>query len=1007
MKVNTSNQHRAARSLLRVTTLAAAIGIGLVGQAHAQSAPKGDEPAASAKSEATTLERVAVTGSQIKGVDMESAVPLVSVSRAEIDRMGVTSVDDVLRILAVVGEGAGRMSNSSHNSYANLRNIGTNRTLVLVNGHRWVGSSDLGGAVNLNSIPLGIVERVDVLKDGGSVLYGADAMVGLVNIVLKDNYDGVEGRVRYGSYEQGGGTEREVQVTAGHTGERFSGVVAFQSSKGDPILNTDYKITAVPPPYGSPPSLTWSNATPAGRFQLCRGNVNAAGVCPTASLGDPAGGRNFFTYDPGQTGKNWRNYNLDSDPFNDRQYRDLLTPYDRQSVVGSMKYTINDHMYFKMFGEYLSERMERPLPPAVFDLGTSANPIVIPRNNFYNPFGVPIGRVQRSAVEGGGREFSSRARTRTISSALGGDFELAGRNFDWEVGFMAGSTYQRAQNQNEFSLAKLRNALGPSFKDPGGNVVCGTPGKVIAGCVPLNLLGVGAITPEMLDYLRLDPESGFTNYFRDNDYWAQFSTPNLFRLPAGDVGLAGGFERHIVYGAFNPSESLRKGDVMGSPTRNYTAGGYGVREAYGEFYVPVLKDIPLIKQLDFSLAGRYSRYDSGVSTFNKKWGVKWKITDDLALRGSYSTGFRYDLGGILQNDMVGTTTLGGGTFDPCTFTTGTNGAITANRYAQLSPELQAKCRGFGVPAGGYDSRLAGSVTTQRNANPNLQPEKDVFRTVGILYSPRFIQGLDLSVDYWAVRFRDSIVLPTVQDMLENCLANYGDSHVCPENSVQRDANGAVTYVRNAALNSNGTGERYSGYDVRAIYRLKTESWGNFRFDWNSAYLASFQQSAVPPFQNLVGTYSASSFPTRPSFRLRSNLTVGWDRGRWGAQWTARYYSGLKEPCRFVGTSAVELCNDLGEVQFRDPNGNVANNKYLPFLHGGSANYLSAYTLHDVNASYKTTWLGGGRISGGVRNVFNKQPSVSMSAGQSGAGIGYSPSFGIPDRFFYLEYSQKF
>lgn len=1009
-QVNRSHQYRAGSSLFRVTALAVAVGIGLVGQARAQTGSAQGEPAEPSQKEATTLDRVAVTGSKIKGVDMEGAAPLVSISRAQIDRMGVASVDDVFRLLTVAGEGAGRMSNDNHNSFANLRNIGANRTLVLVNGHRWVGGSNINGTVNLNSIPLGAVERIDVLKDGGSVLYGADAMVGLVNIILKEEYDGAEGSIRYGTYGEGG-AERNVQLTGGHSGERFSAMLGVQYGEGEGIGNTEYEIASVPPPFGSPRALTWNNATPAGRFLLCRrGAALSGGLCPATAQEDPAGRRGaFFTYDEGKTGaKDWRTYDINTDSFNDRGYRDLLTGYKRKSAIGSIKFDINERMRFKVFAQYMDESMKRPVPPTTIDVGSGALAFVIPANSYYNPFGQPIARVQRALAETGGRQFDSRAQTKVISPSLSGEFDAFGRSFDWEVGFMTGTTFQRADALYEISTGRLRNALGPSFKDASGNIVCGTPGKVLAGCVPLNLLGAGAVTPQMLNYLmHSGSAAGFTNYFRDNDYFAQFSTPNLFRLPAGDVGMAGGFERHLVYGRFEPGEALRRNDVLGSGSRQPTSGGYGVKEGYAEFYLPVLKDLPLIRQLDVSVAGRYSRYDSGVSAFNKKFGLKWKITDDLALRGSYSTGYRLDLQGLLQNDTVGLINLTGATLDPCTFTTDSTGKVIGSSYAQLSPELQAKCRAYGVPAGGYNSQDAANVVTQRNSNDELQPEKDVFRTVGLLYSPRFVEGLDLSLDYWNVRFRDSILFPTTQAMLDNCLAFDGDSKRCPQGWVERDAKGVVTYIRNSALNNIGDGERYSGYDFRAAYRLKDQPWGRLNFEWTGTYLALFQMNAQPPFQSLVGTYAANTFPTRPNWRLRSNLTAGWSRGNWGVQWTARYFSGLKEPCRFVGTIAVESCNALGEPTFTDPNGNLVNNKYLPYLHGGSANRLGAYTIHDINVSYKPRWLGEGRLSGGIRNVFDKQPSVSRSLGLSASGIGYSPGFGVPDRYYYVEYKQKF
>jgi iron complex outermembrane receptor protein len=937
---------------------------------------------------------------------MESSVPIQTITAAQIQATGATTLDEILQTMAISGDGRNRTANADQNSFANLRGIGFGRTLVLVNGHRWVGSSDLNGTVDLSSIPLASVQRIDVLKDGGSVLYGADAMVGLINVVLKDRYDGVEVRAYYGNYQSGTGAQKKVELTAGHTDGRFSGLVALQLNQGDGIHNSDYALTRQRSPAGSG-VLNNTDNTPAGRFQLCKGALLASGGCAASTLADPNNNKNnYITYDQpygpglGASGNNWRVYNRNTDSYNNQVFNYLTIPLTQKSIVGDMSYRITDRMKLRVTAQFMEVDSLSEAAPNDLNLGpgglANGTGIFIAKNSYYNPFGVPIGRIQRAATELGPATREANTKTTAISPTLSGDFDFAGRSFDWEAGMEYGSTHQVANRNNEISVSRLTNALGPSFKDANGNIVCGTPGQVIAGCVPINLLGAGTLTPAMLDYIRLDPsEVGWGNNFWDHDYFMQISSPDLFQLPAGSLGFAGGFERHIVYGNTGRSSAYTQNDVL-SGTRGETGGGYASKDIYAEFYVPLLKGLPLIKQLDLSVAARHSTYDSGASVNNRKFGLKWKVTDDLALRGSFSTGYRLDLSGIIQNTQTSAVTV----TDPCSFTTNTNGTIASNRYAQLTPEQQAQCRAAGVPAGGYDTRTTTPATATQlsTGNEQLGPERDIFRTAGFVYSPHYVQGLDLTVDYWDVIFRDSINKPNANQMVLNCLSNPGDARLCPDGWLTRGVNGAVTFVRTSALNGAG-GERFRGIDFNLRYRTKATNWGKFGVELNNAFLLTVIDTPATPI-NKVGVLTTSTTSSGPHYRLRSNLNLDWSRGNWSARWGARYYSKQTENCNLTGTSAVGLCNDLGPVQSQtDPN-NPATAKYLPFLSGGSANRIPSYTLHDISASYTPTPKS--RIKFGVNNAFNKTPPMAINSNRS-----YPTNFGIPDRFFYTEYNQKF
>lgn len=950
------------------------------------------------------INRVEVTGSKIKGVDLESSVPIQSISRAQIDSTGATTLDEVLSTIAIAGDARNRTTGANQISFANLRGVGFGRTLVLVNGHRWVGSSDLNGTPDLSSIPLASVQRVDVLKDGGSVLYGADAMVGLINIVLKDSYDGVEARAYYGTNESGVGAQKKFELTAGQTGERYSGLVALQYNKGDGVHHGDLARTRERSPRGSG-YLNHSDLIPAGRFQLCKGAVLANGGCAASTLGDPSGNRNnFITYDQpynpalGANGNQWRLYNRATDSYNNQVYNNLLVPLTQKSVVGDASYRITDHVKLRVTAQLMEVSTDSESPPQELNLGPGGSVngagIFVSKDSYYNPFGVPIGRVQRAATELGPATLLPRTRTRVVSPTLTGDFSLFQRGFDWEAGMVYGTTSQTTRRDNDISVARLSAALGPSFKDASGKVVCGRPGNVIAGCVPVNLLGSGTLTREMLDYIQLSPdEVGWTNFFRDRDYFAQISSADLFKVPAGSVGFAGGFERHVVFGETRRFSAYTNNDVL-SGQRGETSGGYGSKDYFAEFYVPLLAGLPGVRKLDLSIAARHSKYDSGASVNNRKFGVKWKVSDDLALRGSYSTGYRLDLAGIIQNTQTSVITV----IDPCSYTTNSNGTIATNRYGQLTAEQQAQCRAAGVPAGGYDTRTAPATTQLNTGNQQLGPERDIFRTFGFVYSPSYAKGLDLTVDYWDVIFSDSILRQNANQMVLNCLSDPGNGRLCPDGWLERGAGGAVSFVRTGALNGAG-GERFKGVDLNLRYRPKATSWGRFVFDLNNAILLKVIDTPATPV-NKVGVFTTATTSSGAHYRLRSNLNVDWSLGKWGARWGARYFSRQTENCTLAGTSAAALCNDLGPLQSQtDPN-NPATAKYLPFLAGGSANRIPAYTLHDVSAFYALAPKI--RIKFGINNVFDKEPPLAINSDRS-----YPRTFGLPGRFIFMEYSQKF
>lgn len=972
--------------------------------------------AAWAQEAAPKVERVEITGSKIRGVDMESSVPTQVISRAQIEATGATTLSEVLQTLSIAGEARGpATSGGDQIAYADLRGIGFGRTLVLVNGHRWVGSSDLNSNADLSTIPLAAVERIEVLKDGGSVLYGADAMVGLINIKLKERFQGTEVRAGYGSYENGLGASKKAQLTTGYSNGRFNGVFSAQYNTTNAIFNRDYDISSQMRPYGSG-NNNLSDITPAGGFRLvCDGALASAKKCAKGALVDPSGKANTFTYNPDQaaSASNWHVYNrtgdaskgIAADGYNNAGFANLLVPLTQKSVVGNMTYELSEHAKFKLTAQFMEASTVSESAPTELSLGSGGVPqgvgIQVASNSFYNPYGLAIGSVRRALAESPQKERNAVARTAVISPTVTGDFNFAQRSFDWEVGAEIGRTIQTNHVANELSVSSLKNALGPSFKDASGNIVCGTPGNVIQGCVPMNILGNNTITPEMMQYLRLDSDSvGWQNKAFDHDYFATISSSDLLALPAGGLGFAGGFEKHIWSAASPPIGAYLTGDVF-SGQRSGTSGRYASTDFFGEFYLPLLKDLPLVKKLDLSIAARHSDFSNDLSSVNKKFGLKWKVNDDLALRGSFSTGYRTDVSGLVLQLQDTAVSVAGS--DPCSYTTNAAGAKTSDRYASN----QAACAAAGVPAGGYDSRLAPGTTQRQMPNTNIGPETDNFRTFGLVYSPSFARGFDLTIDYWNVTFANSLYRPfgsTQPALVQACLTTPGDPHLCPGgwnfggNSnnlwVIRDKTGAITDVRSSQLNSPG-GEHYEGIDLNLNFKKKNTPWGNFGVEWTNAIFLD-AKDPTKPLPSYVGVYQNN----RPIYRLRSNLAVDIGGEAWSTRWTARYFSGLKEDCTAFASQAYAplVCNDLGPAQTVNAANGTAT--YLPFGKGGSGNTIPAYILFDVSGYYKLTPKS--RIKVGVNNLFDHAAPRSVISGRN-----YVASFGIPSRFAYVEVTQQF
>lgn len=923
--------------------------------------------------EATTLDRIEVTGSRIKRTDIETSQPIFSLSREDIAAQGLTSVGDVIQNISANGSTLNTTMNNGGNgeTRVSLRNLGSNRTLVLVNGRRWVGGTGLGGAVDLNTIPTAAVERIEVLKDGASSIYGSDAIAGVVNVILRQNFDGAEANAYLGQFDKGDGETQAYDFTIGSVGDRWSAMLGVGYVKQEPVWAGDREISAVPV-FGSSPGFGGSSTTPDGRYCILD--------MTTFACAQPDGSYGLWKVDPSSP-NGYTPWAGTSDNFNFAPLNYLLTPQERISVFANGSLDISDNLRFKTtvtYNQRKSEQLLAAMPVVVgFPGAPQAADIVISQDSIYNPYGQDINWIQRRAVETGGRSFKQNIDTFAFNGAFEGTFDIADKPYDWEAGMFYGENRANNSTNGLLTYTAIRNALGPSMIDSSGNPICvTTPGDastVINGCVPANFLGgAGSLTPEMLQYLTFEAHDQFQ--YKQKSYYASIGG-DLFDLPGGPLAFSFGLEHREESGFDRPDALINAGDTTGN-SRTATNGSYKLDEAYLELAIPVLSDVPGARLLDFSIATRYSDYSNFGDTLNSKFGFRWKPIDDLLIRGNYAEGFRAP---SISELFTGVGDSFPNIDDPCN---------SAN-FGGLSPAAQARCTAAGVPAGGY-GQINTQIRISVGGNPNLLPEKAENYTFGFVYNPSWLEGFDISLDWWKIELSDTISNFSGQQILNDCYRE-GNAQAC--SLITRGGGGFITDLLSAGLNIGSVD--VEGYDMTVGYRLPETAWGKFSFVWDTTYLANFEQDLdgdgvvtddplVGEGGNQVGEYTDRN----NNWRIRSNLAARWEMGDWGATWNARYYSGQDELCTGV-VSASQI-----PIICSDPTRRTA-------LGPRAENHIPSVTYHDLSAYWNAPW--NAKIAIGVNNVFDKDPPFSATTFAN----SFDPQYEIPGRFFYMRYTQKF
>lgn len=950
--------------------------------------------------QATNLDRIEVTGSRIRQVDVETEAPVQIITRSDIEQQGFQSVADILQNISAVGAPAISRAASlvsgenSGGQYISLRNLGTTRTLILVDGQRL--GTNTTGYQDISLIPTVAVERIEVLKDGASSIYGSDAIAGVVNIITRSNFEGATVNAYYGQYSEGDGETTRADGILGFNSDRGSLTAAVEYRKEEEVFARDRPYSAYPQGDGHP-TRNWTTVSQWGVINL------PSSLGGNRVLNQGADWRSIANYhalntNNGSSAADPNGSTVDKSDANQQMH--LRSPLESRSLFVNGLFDFSDNVRFRGDVLYTERESSRQIAGYPFQSGT-AGPVPggfkMSRDSYYNPVGVDQGYATPQDVNFWRRTWevprvdNSTSTTWRFSTAVEGSFDVADHYFDWDVGYLYNNNKIVQENYGNLNIERTKQAVGPSFIDANGVVRCGAPGAEVVGCVPWNpfipygRVGDGGLTGNQALQDFLFQRLNSTGETETTVYSANLAG-TVATLPAGDLGVAVGVESRKEEGRFIPDSQAVTGNsttLAGGPTK----GSYSVDEFYAELQIPLLADLPGAKELSLNVASRYSDYDTFGDTVNSKFGFKWKPIDSLLFRGTYAEGFRAPT----INDLYGG---GSQTFpfftDPCDTQFGqsrNNPAVPANCARDIANAATFRQLGQGGTAAA-SANAQSPVAFFNGSNPNLIPETSESKTLGVVWSPGFVEGLNVSLDWWNIRIEDTIVVDSPTQMLNDCYIQ-NDLTRCA--FFTRDP--VQGYVNSLSFASINAGYREAeGYDLDLAYRLPIDRFGNFLLNWQTTYTASDEiktdtNPSSPP-QQLVGYATSPGFVG--TFRIRSTASLSWSLGNWSATWSARYYSSQKESC----LSATLFPEECSNPEFAVANPNPAQARAI--------NELGANTFHDLEFRWKAPW--NATVAVGANNVFEHEGPVVYS--QPSASVSYQGQFDI-GRFVYMKYQQRF
>ena len=938
--------YSSARPSRKLLALAAVFAV-FSAPVHAQTDDGGDDE---------VLETITVTGSRIARTELVSVSPITVIDQAAIDISGATNVATFLNELPSSGVPGSvdtstnfRTTTTGLNTL-DLRNLGTQRTLVLVNGRRHIGGVAGSPTVDVSMIPVHLVERVEVVTGGASVAYGSEAIAGVINFIMKDDFEGVQINGRYGDSDLGGAEETDFSLIVGGNFADGKGNAVFYLGHSDRgILNArDRDISAS--------DAVNSTFGPKGNFAV---PIDTSGTTITITQDD-------------NTGLWDKNFVAAEDGFDRNAQRVIRVPNKRAQFSANIRYEFNERMNFfseSSYNELTSASQSEPIIVGDFiSVGPNIPNIRVPLDNPFVPpelraailAGDPSSteiQMFRRFVEVGPR--SSDVQRRVFRTAVGLDGAINDR-FDYEVYYQFGNFGQDQTNGGVFNTLNFFNGL-QAEPDGNGGFQCIDEFARSLGCVPINVFGAGSISGAALDWVSVD--SQLTSRMEQEVIGAHVSG-SAFELPAGELGIAAGYEWREEESRFNSDSLAQSGLTSGNTTPN-TAGRFDVSEIFVEAVVPLLSGVTGAEYLGVELATRYSDYSTIGDATTYKASLDWSPFEDLKIRGGVSTAVRapnieelFDPGSETFQDFV----------DPCALGGVGGTSSTGEAYQTQSATVQAHCAQIPGTATldpfGLNIRSAGGLSA---GNPLLSEEESDTTTIGFVYSPSYVDNLNITVDYYKITVENAINAFSAQTTVDQCVRqeSFPNNAFC--DLIQRNPTSGLVERLNAQAINVAEFEA-EGVDFSIDYGTDI---GPGSLHVNVVGNHSMANDFVPfAGGSVVDSQGEIGFPD-----WKVNLSSTYLLNDMSFAWSARYIHGV----------------------------NVENDSIAAF------GTVSSHTYHDLQARYS---FGSDRqydVFLGVDNVFDKAPPF-LGQGIPGDVVGTNTAADVYDairRYFYVGFRASF
>ena len=902
----------------------------IAGTAFAQTAPASDssqQTAAPSAQNSKQLQTITVTGSALPRVDTESPSPVTVITAQQIQRSGLTTVSDVVR--SISADNSGSIPNAFTNGFAAgasgvaLRGLTVNSTLVLIDGHRSAdyAVSDDGqrSFVDLNTIPIAAVERIEVLKDGASSLYGADAIAGVVNIILKPGYNGAEGTADVGTSQHGGGFTRKATFIAGGgdlDSDHYNAYFSANYEKDNPIAYSQrgfpYNTTNLSSIGGTNPAVPANNV----------GSIYGSITNPNSGLLQPlrgCAGARYETQVNDSTGSYCEQNAVG-------QYLQAQPATEMGGLYGRVTFKLNDTTKAYISASYNESKTYAVLSPAQIQASTpvNTNGITLPVGNPANPFNVPVPINYAFGDIPEGNNYDNH-NARVVA-------DIAGTAGDWnyDAALVVNHTWLDTQQYGFLSYTGLMNAINNgtyNFLNPSANSAA-----VRDSVAP----GYSKKSTSDLDSLDLS------------------ANRELWDLPGGAMGLAVGAQfRHEAQN----DPTLNPGFEFQGLGNAQTKGERNVSGAYAEF------DMPLTESLELDAGGRFDRYTDVGNNFSPKVGFKWKPWDEVAIRGTYSKGFRAP-------------------------SFAENGSSSSQGFTTYTPPTS-----FGNLHGGDAYGTAPySLSQYTIANPNIKPEKATNFTFGVVVQPT--SWLNASLDYYNIKKTNVITAPDYGDALANYFAtgqtSFDGVTITPDLPDTAHPGALARPIELTGMYTNANSLKTSGIDL--------DLQGHWNFDNGIQYISEINATQIFNFSLVLANGTSQDYVgTQGPYNLSSGAGTPRTKGSWA---NTVIYGPLTVTGTLYYTSGyADYAEDIGVGQ-NECLATTPDGEFFP-----SSCRTGSFVDFDLTASYALTDKIS--LTGSVMNVFDHNAPFDPS---NYAGNNYNPTYsqaGIVGRFFNLGVKVKF